>query len=67
MRALVALGLLLGSSLVPASTRCADKCDHDAAACVDACEASHPKDPPARVGCKVKCGERREACSGSCK
>lgn len=67
MRALVALGLLVGSSLVPASSTCADRCDRDAAACVDACEADHPKDASARVGCKVRCGERRAACAGGCK
>ncbi|MCC6645100.1 MAG: hypothetical protein IT374_05950 [Polyangiaceae bacterium] len=67
MRALLAVGLLLGSSLVPAASTCDTKCDRDAAACVDGCEASHAKDPARRVGCKLKCSERREACAGACR
>ena len=46
---------------------CNSTCDREAAACVDKCESTHPNDPAARVGCKVKCADARKSCSQKCK
>lgn len=55
-----------GSGAEPRGGDCSAACDKEAAACVDACEDKFPNDPSARISCKVKCAEKREACDKSC-
>ena len=50
----------------PLASACSGKCDKDAAACVDACEAKYGSDAAKRVGCKVECAKKREACDAQC-
>jgi hypothetical protein len=45
---------------------CDLRCNKEAASCVDACETQFKGDPAQRVGCKVKCAEKRVGCAKSC-
>ena len=72
MRAVLLAAVLSAPHLFPAAdptpaAACDAACDKEAAACVERCESTHPNDPAARVGCKVKCADARKTCSKNCK
>lgn len=69
MRLAVIAAFLLAAPLLPLTEKtaaCDAECDKQAAACVDACEEQFKNDPAQRVGCKVKCAEKRASCSKDC-
>jgi hypothetical protein len=64
--AAVILGFYASGSAEPLAGDCSAACDKEAAACVDACEEKFPNDPSARIGCKLKCAEKRTECDKGC-